>query len=222
MKKRIRKKKLVVTIICMILIGTIFTGVLYTYVSANVTRSSRIYYDSTFASNYSGLVANLTTMFHGTTGAFRTTFGVDFGHPNKSQLSTLNGASCNPNNLTTICSSSCHGNNNNCNTAHRRGARRLNAISSSSTIHTVRMVDHAICWWSGSSHSAVYGLGTYLGRDTILTMRASVSYTLLIQHELSHNLGVDGHCTSRCIMNPNNAALSVWCSSCASKIRANI
>jgi hypothetical protein len=156
-------------------------------------------------------------------------FAIFFTNGSPTFLAGLSGAQCDVN-LSGICNTlpsllgGC-GLVLNCNTEHHRSAERLIKIGGGTTSFTIRMVAHGLCRNpSGISHSSLAGLGSAPGgRESIVTNTGGWAIQLNIQHELSHNIGVRGHCNSAvvwCVMNenPSRTRINDWCGSCSNQI----
>ena len=79
-----------------------------------------------------------------------------------------------------------------------------------------------ICYYNSdkNSHGKVVGLGDVDGKDAVTSITESPDIVKSIQHELTHNLGRDDHCTAgqKCIYSGN---LGYWCDACAQYIEDN-
>ena len=90
-------------------------------------------------------------------------------------------------------------------------------------------------------HGNIWGVGRYKGKWTYNNNSSAffatglsdnnLSRTRLLQHELSHNLGVEDNCKNdRCIMNDSQwgrlpaltSTASIWCDSCTREIRTHL
>jgi hypothetical protein len=170
----------------------------------------------------------------------RDTFGInftanDFGFPSETNL--LNGAQNHPNHTipcrlpnNLLCDSLCGTaiDNSDCHTLHHKSATRLNGVLRQNDLYTIRVVGHRLCMiYNG--HRRVDGAGNFLGKNSIATTEHGDAFRLrrTIQHELGHNLGVEGHCggSTNCVMNDDlpqdERVMNAWCASHASAIRSN-
>jgi uncharacterized protein YjdB len=122
-------------------------------------------------------------------------------------------------------------------TGHHKGAGRLiNVLPAVSTMYVMRVVDFRICRYDSTDvnpHFNLRGLAYLNGFDAI-TSAIVEDYVSTIQHELSHNLGVKGHCVENgidktpkedCIMKPYTfdskyrREMNKWCSYCSVQIK---
>ncbi|MDR2532140.1 MAG: hypothetical protein LBC82_04785 [Oscillospiraceae bacterium] len=205
----------------------------WTHQSNIKIHDARIRFDTSYGPNNNTTITGLSMHFSNATGGIGSNFGIFFSLIGTQQSADLNGSTCRlADNL--FCNSdggTACGTNSNCNTSHIKGASRLNALLTSPTIHTVRVVGHALCWWdtrttpgnhigTSATGSGLGGLGVRPGRNTILTNRSILSIPILMQHELSHNLGATD-CSNLCIMNANNIEFNRWCTTCSSAIFTN-
>jgi hypothetical protein len=207
---------------------------------ATSTRAARVRYDETFGANNVIIRTALLAELDRATSSIRTMYGINLtsslAEVQRSAL--LNGSTC-PQANDQFCNANCgtanDGSFSNCGNqlnvnpqGHHKSAGRLLRIPDliSNIVYTVRVVGHAICFANASiPHTGTTVLGGGLGgvaaggtRDTIVTSRHNVGITILIQHELCHNLGALD-CNNFCIMNANNVDLNRWCNPCAAAIR---
>jgi len=210
--------------------GTTNASVAGYYRHTTVYRA-RVRYD-VYYGGHPNVVSNATTAFNQATSAFPEKHGIRFPLNSVQSASALNGHACPDTNLTERCNTTSCGTITSCSTNHHKSAWRLMGVSASSNYHTIRIVGHAICHWEfGATQPEHYGTsvsGAGLGgaahpdtkKDSIVTSRSNTSLNVIIQHELSHNLGAE-HCGNRCIMNSKNVELNRWCTSCTTRIKNN-
>ncbi|MCL2628946.1 MAG: hypothetical protein FWD44_09685 [Oscillospiraceae bacterium] len=187
-----------------------------------VTHNARVRYDVSYGPNNSTVISGLSNQYGNATSSIRNTFGINFvlsGDVEQSNI--LNGSNCGLLNIDP-CIASCLPAPNNtlsrCNGNHHKSDARLNSLLQSTSRHTLRVVGHILCYWSGS-HEVSVGSADIKGRNSIVSSY-SPNLTATIQHELTHNLGVNNHCTNtqQCIMKPIGHSLRVmnrWCTSCS-------
>jgi hypothetical protein len=158
----------------------------------------------------SNMTSSLTTATNGIFNNFEIRFNLN-GSPTSATVLDGSGSICNLNNCNV------HGTG----VAHRR-ADLLLEDEKDANIHTLRIVGTRLCGLDRGVRVPVAGFANVLGRESVATVfPTGFRFSEIIQHELTHNLGVQNHCTNRCIMNGNNIALNTWCSPCATLVRQN-
>jgi hypothetical protein len=153
---------------------------------------------------------------------FDTSFGLDIITPTKNTLNKdcRTGIDCN----ISCCNST------NCDKSHNNGSMRtLSELLRDSFRYTIGVVGHRLC--NGRDHylslhlrnlhGKVAGSSEFPweGRRSIITTESGYNEYYLMQHELSHNLGINTHCTDRCVMNENDEFMNTWCDNHARMIR---
>jgi hypothetical protein len=169
-------------------------------------------------------------LYRSAVNAFVPQFGIVFpDSPSVSRSTQMRGHECSPNNLSRICrTNNCHSSCGTvCSTAsssHNRGALRLlhQDVHTNPQMFTLRVVAHDICG-DNNGHRAVNGAARRETRDSVVTLYSD-NVVRTAQHELTHNLGVVGHCTGTCVMNEVRSPgyTDVWCVPCALIIRVNL
>ena len=187
--------------------------------SASKTGSSphaQILYNST----YTGTEQQLRTAFSNATAGFKSTFGITFTLDYVSSSSALS----RPRSCTGVCSTSCCGSSN-CDTAHGNSGRRLLKKMSSTYTFRIGVVGHALCGGDGKNHIGISGVAEFPdeSRRAVITTNTVYSLKYLMQHELSHNLGVWTHCSgkSECVMNEDLEYTDKWCTAHSNMIKNN-
>jgi hypothetical protein len=137
-----------------------------------------------------------------------------------SSSTTLNGSNC-PLGSGSLCDATC-GSLSSCTTGHHKGSNRLLKFLTSTSIYTYRIVGHRLCYYDGSTHSGVTGLGDVSGKNAITTTYSTPNLKNSIQHELSHSFGAShstctGSSTNKCTLARYEG---FWCTKCATAIRA--
>ena len=159
--------------------------------------------------------------FNQTAYSIRINYGIKFviSTSNINPYALLNGntvcplppnLTCTTNNCRIV--SECNGNH------HKSDVRLLNALPSSNSFYTMGIVGHALCRYT-TSHSKSGGKSAPLGKQSLVTNDYNnTSLHILMQRELSNNLGAYDTCTqSACVMGPS-PQWGVWCDSCAGQI----
>lgn len=159
--------------------------------------------------------------------AFETKFGIQFR-----MLPTLcetfsSGLSCPRTPANKGCSDGC-GDPPTCESDHHKSSKKLMARTGSSDYYTYKFVGHGLCNYDSedSDHSDDVDGTAYIS-DYFAITTDNANYddydiALIIQHELSHNLGADDHKVSEgsCIMSDDS--FNVWCNNCETLINQNI
>jgi hypothetical protein len=195
----------------------------WTYTTRRIERTTQLRRDL----NTFNLPLNTTVQqVARATTAFDTQFGIDFGSTAFVSGEALNGTICRHHDRDTVCSVLCCGVNNSCNTIHGRGADRLlrrTQHSTNTNIHTINLVGHTLCFSSGT-HGRVGGaafrsdINNPRLRDSIATTNYDLPLDVIIQHELTHNLGARDCNSPQCVMNRNDIAINRWCNICRNSI----
>ena len=132
------------------------------------------------------------------------------------------GGICNP---TTLLNPFGCGLESRCHLDHHKGAGRLIRRLPTYNGYTVGIVAHAICNTGESEHRKVSGLVDRRAevRNPVVSVYDAndAARAVTIQHELSHSLGIRGHCDDsslKCVMKDNSRHPSLefnkWCTSC--------
>jgi hypothetical protein len=201
-----------------------------------ITHDTMIRYDTTARNYYGGAPSAesaIRTAFSSATREFDR-FGIFFNAHSPAFSVDLNGGDC-PQPVSETCRlpglifNYC-GALNRCATDHHKGTRRLLNMHRVSNTFSVRVVGHVVCQQYGNDHHIGDGVAiapltstSPIGRDSVVNVgRHSTGLTLpaIIQHELTHNLGVANHCIFLCVMNRdfNEIQINQWCSSCTAHI----
>ncbi|MCL2036361.1 MAG: hypothetical protein FWG83_03110 [Oscillospiraceae bacterium] len=178
------------------------------------TRLARIITD------WNGIEGNATDAFNAATPALMEKFGIKL----ILALTTTNG------NLSGYCPRTtideiCRVGNNlcgqTCNGVHHKNGSRVLGIDPGFLEYVVRVVGYRMCY-SSNGHGEIAGLANVNGRNSVIsTLSSGQFFSQVIQHELSHNLGVQGHCDNVCTMNDDSREINTWCSSCSNQIFNN-
>jgi len=204
-----------------------------TYTDRSVTHNARIRYDDYIRARPDP-VAYSTTNFNQATNGITDTFGIRFSLTTVQYSSLLNGSQCPNTPGTSMCNTHAYnpptqngcGALLTCSWNHHKSNIRLLELLHLSSSFTVRVVGHSLCAVKvNTPHYDVSGSGWYTWqhtpprRDTIATTISNFSLPIIIQHELSHNLGAQD-CGNRCIMNDENIELNRWCTTCKGAIKS--
>jgi hypothetical protein len=211
------------------------------FIPVSSPRSIRMFYDASClyaGGDYVGAAKPISMATSGITtvsNGFKNKFGVSFELNGLSQSDTLNGShtsnggTC-PRSNSVACNANCSNKttNKNCNSSitdgghHKSGERLLNLLKTSS-MYTIRVVGHALCSYNNvnevhygfGENGFVGGMALRGGKDSIVTTVSDTPINTLIQHELSHNLGIIDCSTYKCIMNASGEPeLNNWCTNC--------
>jgi len=192
-----------------------------------IYKKAQIFYDSTCTLSPSALKSEYDQAAYGIFQQFKICFDVELSNVKLS--SQLNGGSC-PVTTSEICSTDPNicGSIEECATRHHKGARLIDTVvDPSNDLYDCRIVGHKLCTVSYGVHlSTLRGVGTFYGKDTLVSINGTSSepngLRRTIQHELSHNLGADdGACpkaNTPCIMNYNTRTENTWCPTCKAAI----
>lgn len=202
----------------------------------HVIHQAAIIFDATAQAHFGSPSATRTQIsnaFRLATAEFAR-FGISFatGVNQPTLYTLLDGGNCHNNvgNLNGICNTQLMllggcGTVIDCHMIHHRGTGRLNRVGTMANTYVVRVVGHGLCNKISNTvpHGDVGGaVNLAPGFNSIATV-APTGYPLrlIIQHELSHNIGVVNHCTTQnCVMNPAPLVSSFnnWCLVCRDQI----
>ena len=211
-----RKTKLFKRISAFVLASAFVCGSIYS-ASASKTGSSpsaQILYGST----YTGTEQRLRDAFSSATSGFSSTFDITFTLSSVNSSTALN----RPRNCSDVCSTFCCGSSN-CDSSHSNGGMRILRKMSSNSTFRIGVVGHVLCYGTGGKHARIAGIAEFPGesRRTVITTEVGFTLKYLMQHELSHNLGVRTHCSSQCVMNEDNTYVDKWCTTHSNDIKNN-
>ncbi len=174
--------------------------------------------------------AEIELDFLNAVSAFKSQFGLDFKIFSVTRESfSTELPNCKNKNIELGCLPNC-GSDSQCATIHHRGSQRLMGYPPTG-YNTFKFVGHGLCNIT-TSHNDVDGTAYISHNCAIATDGTSDPYgtvdpyynlPLIIQHELTHNLGAkDDECTtgSNCIM--TNDTFNTWCEDCRKIIRNKI
>ena len=190
---------------------------------AHVTLISRILYDS----NIGQTSASYQQIFNDATAGILSKYNIRFYNYSTTSTSLLNlDPDCSNPHVYDPCSDLC-GPLNMCSTTHHKSGDRILDTFASDFYYTCSFVEYNICHYDTEEdeHNPCNGLGNVSGQNCVVSYFGSRNRVVVLQHELSHNLGVSGHdCTpnQQCVMNSNNPTLDHWCDNHSAMIRDNI
>ena len=183
------------------------------YVLPLLTYNARLFYD--YGTTQSS--TTLSLVYNSAVNDIRRAYCIEFNLTSTLESALLNGNSC-PNTASSdICNSTC-GSVSSCSSLHHKSASRLLSLLQNSSHYTYRLVSHAICTYSDSSHKEIIGLGTRPGKNAITSLESTPNLARSIQHELTHNLG-GSHSTcistQKCVLHGD---YGYWCDNCRAAI----
>ncbi|MBP3370863.1 MAG: RICIN domain-containing protein [Clostridia bacterium] len=190
---------------------------------AHVTLISRIMYDS----NIGQSSESYQQIFNDATAGILSKYNIRFYNYSTTSTSLLNlDPDCSNPYVYDPCSDLC-GPLNMCSTTHHKSGDRILDTFASDFYYTCSFVEYNICHYDTEEdeHNPCNGLGNVSGQNCVVSYFGSRNRVVVLQHELSHNLGVSGHdCTpnQQCVMNSNNPTLDHWCDNHSAMIRDNI
>lgn len=224
MKYRKFKKALAVFVTVSLFIGMISTMI----VSASAYRPrARIWYDCVIEDTHTH--NSLWVSYMNAVVPFSAEFGIVFNVSPVTMTRSvlLNGGQhlfafgrCRrPNNQT--CAASCGALSNCDRNHHRNDDRLLDTHGVSTTDYVIRVVGHALCYWQDNAHRRSGGLADVRGRDSLVSTEAwGTPLSIVMQHELSHNLGAT-HTTCWDILCVLVSVRNSWCPPCRHSIRTH-
>ena len=190
---------------------------------AHITLISRIMYDSKLSMSDT----DVEQIFNDATAGILAEFNIRFYNTSTTATTLLSfdSTNCSAPSSFTICNASC-GSDSTCSTNHHKSADKHLSDFTSEFYYTWRLVEHVICRYDATKstpHGEILGRGNVSGKNTIVSYIGSPNRKAILQHELSHNLGVSDHdCTpgQDCIMT-SSAQINHWCDKHAAMIRDN-
>jgi hypothetical protein len=190
---------------------------------AHITRISRILYDSQIDSLTPEEIENI---FNNATAGILSEFNIAFYNSSINSNASLSfDLNCSTPYPDTICNTDC-GADSTCNTNHHKSAHKFLHMHKSEFYYTWRLVKHKLCYYdleeSPPEHGPVAGLSTWKGKDSVVSLYESYDEAATLQHELSHNLGVEDHnCTpeQNCVMKHSLRYMNQWCDKHSAMIR---
>ncbi len=178
-----------------------------------VTYDARLFYDSGTTQSAS----TLELVYKSAIKDIRRAYCIEFNLMSTAESSLLNGNSCPNTTSSNICNSTC-GSVSSCSSLHHKSASRLLSLLQNNGYYTYRLVSHAICTYSDSSHYGIVGLGYRPGKNAITSLESTPNLTRSIQHELTHNLGGSHDTcisTQKCVLHGD---YGYWCDNCRAAI----
>jgi hypothetical protein len=222
----------------------------FTHMDRRVNHNARIRFDETLYRGHpmSARQGAAATHFYNATGAFLSTFNINFNLNINDirEAAELDGNTCprTRNQDDKYCSilppiNGCYYEcfTGSINGGHHKSSRRLLRTISSTTVFNVMMVGHFMCLrdtppgvtgeHGRNRGEAWHPAGIPSRRDSISSFDAA-RFDITIQHELSHNLGVAGHCdfitrdvpcVTKSLRVPSLQVINTWCTHCSNQIR---
>ena len=190
---------------------------------AYVTLISRILYDS----NIPQSTGHFEQIFNDATAGFLSQYNISFYNYSITSTASLNlDPNCHVSSMSAPCDGLC-GALDMCETTHHRSADRILDDFASDFYYTCSFVEYAICRYDSTKttpHDDVAGRGNVEGKNCVVWFYSAHSTDAALQHELSHNLGVEDHdCTPNqpCIMD-NTIFINHWCDNHRTMIKDHI